>query len=64
MTRSVPWKIGLESSRNQVEDYTKDRVGSLEVGASKLTRLEPWKSKSVLSTIQVGVWNIDRKSVV
>ena len=24
------------------------RVGALEVGASKLTRLEPWKSKLVL----------------
>ena len=46
-----------------------DRVGALEVGASELTRLEPWKSKSVLgkyrlepgrleSSSRVGAWKI------
>ena len=39
----------MESSKNQVGACTRDRVGALEVGASELTRLEPWKD-------QVGAW--------
>ena len=44
-------KVGALEDRvgaDQVGACTRYRVGALEVGASELTRLEPWKSKSVL----------------
>ena len=40
----------MEPERDKV-GALEDRVGALEVGASKLTRLVPWE-------VQVGAWKV------
>ena len=56
-------RVGALEDRSPQETRSKPEqetgLEPFEVVASELTRLEPWKSKSVLGIIQVGAWEIE-----
>ena len=54
----------MESSRDQVGACTRYRVRALEVGASELTGLEPWKSKLVLGKYRLELGRLESSSRV